>query len=290
MNSKLQSNLYTGMRLIEKRIFNTDTNIKPKLSVFKYGTTTVENYYKYDLNQKTIKEIKDYLLNCILNKYLKKSLNEDYENNSFLINNDKFIEYLNKLIKYSNKDLLNNSIEYLNIICIFMYKKNNINNTLFFLIILIYYLRKILENIDNNDDNKKINIYFINEIPDTILIETPINIDPQDSMHFNNKRKSNPEFHNLEEMIPNFDPLFYTNIYKYIYDNDIYSSNMIKLNNHMQEIIKIKGGANKYKKTENKITVIYKKKQYTRVIYICERKKYIKINKTFMLLSKLKKI
>jgi hypothetical protein len=52
----------------------------------------------------------------------------------------------------------------------------------------------------------------------------------------------------------------------------------------------IEGGKNKYKKTENKITVIYKKKQYTRVIYICERKKYIKINKTFMLLSKMKKL
>jgi hypothetical protein len=51
------------------------------------------------------------------------------------------------------------------------------------------------------------------------------------------------------------------------------------------------GGINKsnYKKTENKITVIYKKKKYTRVIYINERKKYVKIDKTFMLLSKLKK-
>jgi hypothetical protein len=59
--------------------------------------------------------------------------------------------------------------------------------------------------------------------------------------------------------------------------------------NNIKKYIVI-GGANKYKKTENKITVIYKKKQYTRVIYICERKKYIKLNKTFMLLSKLKKI
>jgi hypothetical protein len=54
-------------------------------------------------------------------------------------------------------------------------------------------------------------------------------------------------------------------------------------------IITLKGGAEKYKKTNNKITIIYKKKQYTRNIYISERKKYIKINKIFMLLSKLKK-
>ena len=53
---------------------------------------------------------------------------------------------------------------------------------------------------------------------------------------------------------------------------------------------RISGGNNKYKKTDKQITVIYKKKEYTRVIYICERKKYVKINKTFMLLSKLKKI
>ena len=50
------------------------------------------------------------------------------------------------------------------------------------------------------------------------------------------------------------------------------------------------GGANKFKKTENKITVIYEKKKYIRVIYIRESKKYVKINKVFMLLSKLKKV
>jgi hypothetical protein len=51
-----------------------------------------------------------------------------------------------------------------------------------------------------------------------------------------------------------------------------------------------KFGGNKFKSTKNKITVIYKKKQYTRVIYISERKKYVKINKTYLLLSKLQKI
>jgi hypothetical protein len=41
---------------------------------------------------------------------------------------------------------------------------------------------------------------------------------------------------------------------------------------------------------KNKIKVIYKKKEYTRNIYINEHKKYVKINNTLMLLSKLKKI
>ena len=64
-----------------------------------------------------------------------------------------------------------------------------------------------------------------------------------------------------------------------------------KVHNLDHNIMMRKGGANnKYKKTENKITVIYKKKEYTRVIYICERKKYIKLNKTYILLSKFKKI
>ena len=70
-------------------------------------------------------------------------------------------------------------------------------------------------------------------------------------------------------------------------DFDKYLINLSKLITDKKTI----GGSNKkYKKTENKITVIYKKKKYTRVIYINERKKYVKINKTFMLLSKLKKI
>lgn len=60
---------------------------------------------------------------------------------------------------------------------------------------------------------------------------------------------------------------------------------------HYQSYLILNGGTNKkYKKTNNKITVIFQKKKYTRIIHINERKKYVKINKTFMLLSKLKKI
>jgi hypothetical protein len=63
------------------------------------------------------------------------------------------------------------------------------------------------------------------------------------------------------------------------------------LKKELEELHKITtGGGNKFKSTKNKITVIYKKKQYTRVIYISERKKYVKINKTYLLLSKLQKV
>ena len=60
---------------------------------------------------------------------------------------------------------------------------------------------------------------------------------------------------------------------------------------HHKTNLFINGGMNKkYKKTNNKISVIFEKKKYTRTIHINERKKYVKINKTFILLSKLKKI
>jgi hypothetical protein len=68
------------------------------------------------------------------------------------------------------------------------------------------------------------------------------------------------------------------------------SEGMINYLNSLVSDASIGGGANKYKKTDKQITVIYKKKQYTRIIYICERKKYVKINKTYILLSKLKKV
>ena len=71
------------------------------------------------------------------------------------------------------------------------------------------------------------------------------------------------------------------------YSTKISNINIIEQDNK----IIFSGGKNKdYKKTENKIKVIYKKKEYTRNIYINERKKYVKINNTFILLSKLKKI
>ena len=64
-----------------------------------------------------------------------------------------------------------------------------------------------------------------------------------------------------------------------------------KIHSRNECLKNIKGGVSKkYKKTNNKITVLYKKKKYTRNIHINERKKYVKINKTFILLSKLKKI
>jgi hypothetical protein len=68
-------------------------------------------------------------------------------------------------------------------------------------------------------------------------------------------------------------------IMKYI-TNDFINSNKEK--NEKNE--------SNYKKTTNKITVIYDGKKYTRIIFINENKNYVKINKTYMLLSRLKQI
>ena len=77
----------------------------------------------------------------------------------------------------------------------------------------------------------------------------------------------------------------------HIKKNDIIYNNALKDLQDLKDLKDLEGGSvNKFKKTENKITVIYNKKKYTRVIYINDRKKYVKINKSFMLLSKLKKI
>ena len=90
------------------------------------------------------------------------------------------------------------------------------------------------------------------------------------------------EIHDIENQVSQ------NNIAKTIHE--IGNELINEVNNGLIIIQQLSGGNNKYKKTDKQITVIYKKKEYTRVIYICERKKYVKINKTFMLLSKLKKV
>jgi hypothetical protein len=81
----------------------------------------------------------------------------------------------------------------------------------------------------------------------------------------------------------------------YITSNDInkYNENIKLIDKFFKTLNSFsttKGGQNKYIKTDNKITFLYNKKKYSRIIYINERKKYVKINKDFILLSKVKKI
>ena len=193
------------------------------------------------------------------------------------LNIDTFIDNFNILLNYIIKcENTNNEIERkINLIFLLQYYdyilnaiikllntpnniENNYNKYLLSLSIKLNILLKKL--IDYYNDKKNFNIKYGETYQDiTIKLFNKINED----LDYNNKK-------NINILIKFYILHIEQNI------------NMFKL--------LLKGGANKYKKTENKITIIYNKKKYTRVIYLCERKKYIKLNKMFMLLSKFKKV
>lgn len=69
-----------------------------------------------------------------------------------------------------------------------------------------------------------------------------------------------------------------------------YITNEFINSNSNKKITKGEKNESTYKKTASKITVIYDGKKYTRIIYINENNNYVKINKIYMLLSRLKQI
>ena len=243
----------------------------------------------------------------IFNKKITQEENENDINNIILYNIDK-----NDIIKLINliKILMND----VNI----LYIKPKLNNYTFidnFNILLNYIIK--CEN-TNNEIERKINLIFLLQYYDYILnaiiklLNTPNNIEN----NYNNYLLSLSIKLNilLKKLIDYYNDKKYFNIkfgetYQDItiklfnkINEDLDYNNKKKINIlikfyilHIEQNINmfkhlLTGGANKYKKTENKITIIYNKKKYTRVIYLCERKKYIKLNKMFMLLSKLKKV
>ena len=232
------------------------------------------------------------VLNNVTDDNLKKILYEYDTNKKYIeITFIKNIISLFKIIEFkiSNKKDINDSIKYLLqyisdltiYICLILKVKS-----------LIYCNKYILMGV--------VNIILLNKLKDYFELKTTTitysyydysnitnDISMNDIMNFiiDNKLE-----YDLDSNIIEFSKIITENE---IYDNII--TIIIKINHqydYSENNVSFvgQGGANKYKKTENKITVIYKKKEYTRVIYICERKKYIKLNKTYMLLSKLKKI
>jgi hypothetical protein len=190
------------------------------------------------------------------------------------------------LYKISNKLKINDSIKYLlqYIIdltinfCIILAKIGNVNKYLLKGVVNIILLNKLKDYFES-DTTITYSYYDYKNIE--------INISLDDVMIFilNNNLEydldSNiiqfSEYMDKKETYANIDNIITKINYQYDYS---------KTN------VTVSGGSlnNKYKKTENKISVIYNKRKYTRVIYISERKKYIKLNKTYMLLSKLKKV
>jgi hypothetical protein len=292
--------LISNFKIIIDNIYNN--NLSENLN---YTTIIIKNDDNISNNLEVI--ISD------LEKYLTEYLNKEIYGYLFI----DIISFLNRLLNiiliYKSSPKLyhllikiNNSFTNI-ILCIttinyILYFENQDNNTLitgFNIIQLLTVLKSYFENyqntLNNNDfdlqrKKEKINIKELTKYnsEQNIAINFTYNIINYNSNNINiltdifTSYKQNNNFSALKSDIINklsINLNIYINNFMFQYDGLIA---LMQLNT---------GGSNeKYKKTENKITVIYKKKKYTRVIYINERKKYVKINKTFMLLSKLKKI
>jgi hypothetical protein len=141
---------------------------------------------------------------------------------------------------------------------------------------------------------------YINSFTNNLSATNNPNFTLSQLIIFLNYKKEIKQRYFFRETIPTYTPSFkFKLMHEYILTLedekiDLYKFAATDILNQYITILQLtmSGGKNKnkYKNTKNKITFIYKKKEYTRVIYICERKKYVKINKTFMLLSKLKKV
>jgi hypothetical protein len=292
--------------------------------LFKNNTVNYDAYALYQKDKSTndrtifIDYIKTFLEKFLL-FYL---LNDNIINLNILYNN--LISLLNNIKSNDNTIDISLKIKYLKlfinhfiiILYYIQFVKNNNNSILLAIFIeTIELLYKLIDNLENNNtinytEINEFNIYRIEWCDNVSTSFKKENIDSDEELIEKNLKKK--IISNFKTRNYNFDKMDYKNFNKTYDSNKIknliihknfYSYIIEKYINSFQPKILLKlneiltssdavtiGGNNKYKKTDKQITVIYKKKEYTRVIYICERKKYVKINKTFMLLSKLKKI
>jgi hypothetical protein len=275
-NIKKSSSLkQQSIKLNSEDIIIANVNNPESIYIFIRILKTYILNYLYEV----IYDVKNERLNSILLEYI----DEQYTNLNYIKHIQKLFDIIEK--KIGNKNSINYPYTYLlhNInllITNIIYLLSN-NITLNIIIILkgiecIILLNKLNDYLANNTNIITYKYYNYNN--DTV----------QERDNFK-KIIENDFAQDLEKVIKEKQSItnednIYINIdsqINAINGNYTYNENNIEFN--------VNGGANKYKKTDKKITVIYKKKEYTRVIYICERKKYVKINKTFMLLSKLKK-
>ena len=230
------------------------------------------------------------VLNNVTDDNLKKILYEYDTNKKYIeITFIKNIISLFKIIEFkiSNKKDINDSIKYLLqyisdltiYICLILATNDNFNKYILIGVVNIILLNKLKDYFELKTTTITYSYYDYSNITNDISMNDIMNFIIDNKLEYD-----------LDSNIIEFSKIITENE---IYDNII--TIIIKINHqydYSENNVSFvgQGGANKYKKTENKITVIYKKKEYTRVIYICERKKYIKLNKTYMLLSKLKKV
>ena len=247
-----------------------------------YSNSSITSVSVLSNNLDIINKSLDNILNLVISIY--DDYDDDYDDyyNDYYDNNKDINKYL--LI-----DIIDLFIKIITIINNYFYNNYNIfdNNYIikgFKLTILLKNLKKIINNpLHNRINDKLINDKLIN---DKLINDKLIN---DKLIEKNNSLKT---LNDLLCLIDSYDCRSFEKSDNHHQSLTIhnYYNDLEKLNNEISRLFK-KGGKNKnnYKKTDKKITVIYKKKKYTRVIYICERKKYVKIDKTYMLLSKLKK-
>jgi hypothetical protein len=235
----------------------------------------LSKYYLNNIDIHIHSEMNNYLFILIhqIDSILFKYYNE--------LNNQEVLVLLNDSI-YNIIDIVLN----FNTIIYYHFKENDENNILFKSILLngalLNVLLKELYDIElHNFDNK-------GKYQNREIIRSNINDDTNLNSYINKIDKNFID--KLEKNYSekeNYDHDNYNNIYDYIYD---YIETIIY---KLTPIERMEGGVSsnkKYQRTDAKITVLFNKKKYTRTIYINNKKKYVKINKVYLLLSKLKKI
>jgi hypothetical protein len=286
-------------------IFNNKDIIKKKLTIEEIDIITGNIYKKrcniitYESINKDInlffidvnESIKNYFLditNLLKNKIVFSYYPDDINKIIVFIDNiELFIYYI-----LNNIDIISSSNMY-------NYDISNITNIIIDIITIIKYCNYYLIKYNNKYD------LIINGIKNIILLNVICKYLKKEDLNEDDVKceKSLTKIESYDDFLIEINKLNYnvSNDYQNSSDMDEsiilkeieeYSTKINNINIRRQgnDII-FSGGKNKnYKKTENKIKVIYKKKEYTRNIYINKNKKYVKINNTLMLLSKLKKI
>ena len=241
--------------------------------------------------------------------------------------NHYFKPYIAKLqstrtFNYSLLNLIDNLINIVTIINLvkihFKNKKNKINIFRYFANIIYIYLEIILSFSNIFYKGKKYNEFIISIELCNLLnkMDKYLFVKPKKPNESNETNKykiilnidetKDIEISDIDKYIMlNYTPIIYKNfiLNKYININELFDyiyAEILHIVEPMAIIMKYitnefinsnkEKNESNYKKTTNKITVIYDGKKYTRIIFINENKNYVKINKTYMLLSRLKQI
>ena len=272
--------------------------------------TNITNYYILKAKEYAFRDelffIIIYIKNDFINKEYEYSTCQCFESSICIADKEKcnydikkFIEHI-QYIKNKYLNISNILAKFINIFRYIYYKDkkdNSLNSELLneYIMIIIYGLYNLWNTINNI-------ALYINSFRQNFKETNEANFTIAQLIIFLNYKKEIKQRYFYSNIEPIYKPEFNfklmdqfiidstdTNIslYKFAATDILSQYNSIIIPSSM-----LRGGknTNKYKNMKTKITVIYNKKKYTRVIYICERKKYVKIDKTFMLLSKLKKV